>query len=259
MSGSSLSSRFLRKGAFIDETRVVLSHWDLAVTVQENLDRILADNPLGARSAGWLKEVRVTLLGRLRKLPPQGLKPLVMLAQTTCAKDVWVACLHWHLARQDTLYHDFVTGWLFSLFSEGVYRMRSEDAQAFVRERILALRGDDRPLSDYGTVRAARDLFRMAGDFGLVEGSAQKEFASYHLPQESFLYLLHAMVETGLNARRLIDSADWHMFLLDSSEVERELLRLHQYRKLHYEVAGSLVQLSLPCGSAAEYAKGLSS
>ena len=36
------------------------------------------------------------------------------------------------------------------------------------------------------------------------------------------------------------------MFLMRPSDVERELLRLHQFRKLHYEVAGSLVQLSLP-------------
>ena len=39
--------------------------------------------------------------------------------------------------------------------------------------------------------------------------------------------------------------------------VERELLHLHQYRKLRYEVAGSLVELTLPYGSAAEYAESL--
>ena len=37
--------------------------------------------------------------------------------------------------------------------------------------------------------------------------------------------------------------------------VERELLRLHQFRKLEYHVAGSLVQLSLPCGTSGEYAE----
>jgi hypothetical protein len=38
------------------------------------------------------------------------------------------------------------------------------------------------------------------------------------------------------------------------ADVERELLRLHQYRKLDYQVAGSIVQLNLPSGSC-EYAE----
>jgi hypothetical protein len=44
---------------------------------------------------------------------------------------------------------------------------------------------------------------------------------------------------------------------MDPGDVERELLRLHQFRKLHYEVAGSLAQIKLPATSAAEYAKEL--
>jgi hypothetical protein len=82
---------------------------------------------------------------------------------------------------------------------------------------------------------------------------------SYHLPEQSLLYLLHAMAEVEPNARRIIDSEDWHMFLMDSSDIERELLRLHQFRKLHYEVAGSLAQLKLPCGTTTEYARGFCS
>ncbi|RUW87272.1 DUF1819 domain-containing protein, partial [Mesorhizobium sp. M8A.F.Ca.ET.023.01.1.1] len=37
--------------------------------------------------------------------------------------------------------------------------------------------------------------------------------------------------------------------------VERELLHLHQVRRLDYQVAGSLVQLSLPCTNSREYAE----
>ena len=45
------------------------------------------------------------------------------------------------------------------------------------------------------------------------------------------------------------------MYLMDPDDVERELFRLHQYRKLRYEVAGSLAQLDLPCGTALQYAR----
>ena len=82
-----------------------------------------------------------------------------------------------------------------------------------------------------------------------------REFASFHLPEDSFLYLLHAMAEQKPGAQQVIESPDWHMFLMDSADVERELLHLHQYRRLHYEAAGSLAQLDLPCGSASEFAR----
>ena len=77
----------------------------------------------------------------------------------------------------------------------------------------------------------------------------------YHLPERSFLYLLHAMRDEKQSPGKVLASAEWRLFLKRPADVERELLRLHQFRKLEYQVAGSLVQLSLPCESAVEYAE----
>ena len=63
------------------------------------------------------------------------------------------------------------------------------------------------------------------------------------------------MREDQANAARIIQNPDWRMFLMQPADVERELLRLHQFRKLGYEAAGSLVQLDLPCTSSCEYAE----
>jgi len=101
----------------------------------------------------------------------------------------------------------------------------------------------------------ASALLRMAVDFGLMTGAAVREFSSYILPEESFLYLLHAMHEGYGNARDVVHSPDWRLFLMSTTDVERELFRLHQFRKLRYEVAGSLVELTLPCSSAAAFAE----
>ncbi len=94
-----------------------------------------------------------------------------------------------------------------------------------------------------------------AVDFGLLRGSVVKEFASFHLPERSFLYLLHAMRDENPSPSRLISSPEWRLFLMRPADVEHELLRLHQFKKLEYQVAGSLVQLSLPCANTREYAE----
>jgi hypothetical protein len=67
----------------------------------------------------------------------------------------------------------------------------------------------------------------------------------------------HAISETEPNAHRLAQSPDWHMYLMDAADVEREILRLHQFHKVHYQIAGSLAQLKLPCDSSADYAREL--
>src|ERR1700690_3492311 len=89
----------------------------------------------------------------------------------------------------------------------------------------------------------------------VLKGTGVKEFATYHLPDPSFVYLLHAMREETPSPRKVIGMPDWRMFLMRPADVERELLRLHQFREVDYEVAGSLVQLKLPCATAREYAE----
>ena len=103
--------------------------------------------------------------------------------------------------------------------------------------------------------RVAAGLLKIAVDFGLLRGSVVKEFASFHLPERSFVYLLHALRDEKLSPSKFVGSPDWRMFLMRPGDVEHELLRLHQFRKLEYQVAGSLVQLSLPCTSSREYAE----
>jgi hypothetical protein len=63
--------------------------------------------------------------------------------------------------------------------------------------------------------------------------------------ERSFLYLLYAIREELQNPRRVLESGDWRMFLMTPADVEREILLLHQYRKLDYHVAGSIVELNL--------------
>ena len=251
------SSRLTRKGALIDETQIVFRRWDERRSIKANIRAALIDNPIGAASQGWLSEVASTLSSRLSEMGDGELAALASLAQSEISSQVWRACFHWHCARTDFLYYHFATEWLFGEYRRGTHLIRSQDLVPFVKQQVVAAKGRGAKLSEYGVLRAARDLLRTAAHFGLLRGTVVKEFTSYHLPEESFLYLLHAMAEREPNARRIVDSIDWHMFLMDSSDVEREVLRLHQFRKLHYEVAGSLAQLQLPHASPASYARGL--
>ena len=95
----------------------------------------------------------------------------------------------------------------------------------------------------------------MAVEFGLLRGKAVKTFNAHSLPDRSFLYLLHVLREAHPNPRKIIEAPDWRMYLMRPGDVEHEILRLHQFHKLDYQVAGSIAQMKLPCATSAQYAE----
>jgi hypothetical protein len=251
-----ISSFTIIKGSLIDETFSVFRDWDFSLSRLENLRRVREENSIGAKSANWARDVGKVLN---RRFDPDGRdRVLVDLARAGCERETWKPILLWHITRDEFLLRDFLVNWLHPHFVQGTYRLHTGDVvsylQTLTKKRDVEWGGK---WTESTTGRVASGLLRMATDFGLLTGVLKKEFAPYHLPEPALLYLLHAMVEVEPNAKRVIESEDWRMFLMDASDVERELLRLHQFRKLHYQVAGSLAQLDLPSDSAADFAKGL--
>ncbi len=244
------STRLIRKGALLEETHRVFLDWDLGGSFEDNIARARELNLPAANNQGWLKEVITTISSRWHDEPM--LPAIVTLAQRA-SFDVWRACVLWHIGRRDELYYHFATEWLFQEYQDGAFRIRTAALEPFVDHLTRERRGE--PLSSYGTTRAARDLLRMASDFGLMTGTSVREFATYHIPEESFLYLLHALFEVNGNGRDLLQSPDWRLYLMSPADVEREIYRLHQFRKLRFEIAGSLAEITLPHGSAQKYAE----
>src|SRR5580700_935377 len=248
-----VSSFTIIKGTMIEETYAVFAAWDFARTKRENLDRLRNENFIGASSTTWLRDVAKVLN---RRFDPDGRdRALVGLAKNNCDLEEWKPLLLWHITRDEFLVRDFLQNWLFPSYDAGTFRVRPEELNDYLRG--VGMRGGttEHVWSEITVNRVAAGLLKMAVDFGLLRGSVVREFASYHLPERSFLYLLHAIRDESQSPRKTIDAPDWRMFFMRPSDVEHELLRLHQYRKLDYQVAGSLVQLSLPCANSRDYAE----
>lgn len=247
------SSFTVIKGAMIEETYAVFAEWNFNRSKRENLDRLRHENFIGASSATWLRDVAKVLNRRFD--PVERDHPLVVLAQHRLPMDEWKPLLLWHMTRDEFLVRDFIENWLFVAYEEGAFRVRSEDVEEYLT--TISKRGatTEHIWSEQTIKRVAAGLLKVAVDFGLLRGSVVKEFVSFHLPERSFLYLLHAMRDQNVSPNKVIASRDWRLFLMRPTDIEHELLRLHQFRKLDYQVAGSLVQFSLPCTSASEYAE----
>lgn len=250
-----VSSFTLIKGALLDETYAAFAEWDLARTQDQNLDRLRKTNWVGAPSSNWLRDVAKVIH---RRFDTHGRdRPLVILAQRGCPREVWDPLWLWHATQDEFLLADFLQGWLYERHSEGALRLRAEHLFEYLGSlpgRAEALTGTD-SWSESTTKRVASGLLKIGADVGLLRGAQVREFVPFRLPDPSFLYLLHAIAEREANARRLLGAPDWRMFLMTPEDVEREVLRLHQYRLLHFQAAGSLAQLRLPAPSLDAFAQ----
>jgi hypothetical protein len=248
-----VSSFTIIKGAMIEETYATFAGWDFGQSKRENLDRLRADNFIGARSSNWVRDLAKVLN---RRFQPDGRdRPLVLLAKYGLSIDDWKPLLLWHMTRDEFLLGDFLKNFLFEAYGTGTYHIRSEDVEAYLQS--IAARGaiTEHVWSTQTTNRVVAGLLKIAVDFGFLKGSVSKELTSYHLSDRSFLYLLHAINDEAGNPSKAVASTDWRLFLMRPQDVERELMRLHQFKELQYEVAGSLIQLHLPCATASDYAE----
>jgi hypothetical protein len=250
-----VSTRLSRKGPLVEETFIAFQRWDLNETLGKNLARLEGENPFGAKSARWLKEVTRTISARFRDAK---IRPLVLMAQAGCPLDTWKPCFLWHVARRDLLYYEFGIDWLYPAYRSGAYALRTKDLVEFVKTITAGRLAKSKQITEYGATRLARDLLMAAELFGLIHGNVSRVFSHRHIPVTSFLYIAQAIAETSGGGRALIDSADWKLFLLSPDDVEQEFHELHQFQKVRIEAAGSLISLKLPATSLEEYSEQVS-
>lgn len=250
-----ISSFSVIKGSLIEATYEALRHWDFSLSRKDNFSKIQEENMVGAQSSNWLFHVLKAI--KRRYDPELRDRALVEAAQSGMELSVWKPVLLWHFARSEFLVHSFLTHYLYDLYCSEKCSLTTQDVFPFFRN--LSAQGFSEPQNwtKQTSSRVASGLLRIAVDFDLMQGKTQKHFSSFHLPEKSFVYLLHAIYDQAQNPAALISSPDWKLFWYAEADVERELLRLHQYRKLIYERAGSVIQLQLPAASGLDFIRGI--
>jgi hypothetical protein len=245
------SSFLAIKGVMPEATFRAFESWDLGASTADNVARVRRTNPVGGPSAGWLKDFGKVLL---RRFDAEGLdRPLIELVQDGWDLETWRPVLLWHAARTDPLLTDFLSNWLFGLRDRGIAVISTPAAVEFLRTYLKQNLGPGKTWSESNLTHSAAALLKTAVDFHLLRGRVSKQFEPYRLPERSFFYLLQALMAKYASTERMLRAADWRLFLLRPSDVEEDLLRLHQFGKLRFERAGSMMELTLPQRTPADY------
>jgi len=251
----SYSSKIIKAGALLADTKTLLAHWDEALSVSENLQRFRRENILGKASRARADDILAIF--RQRYLTAESvIKALTILVKGRFPDQALDRILYFHAAQADPLLHDLVADVLWQFYSKGKTDIFVEDIQATIRHWVDTGQTTGR-WSDYTTLRVAQGILSTLRDFGVLEGNLHKRLAPQYLPAEAFAYIAFCLRQDQPSGQRLIADPEWRLFFLSHQAVERFFMEAHQRRLLEYYAAGSIVRITFPSASLAEYAHAL--
>jgi hypothetical protein len=249
------TSRIIKAGALIGDTKTLLSLWDVDASVEENIDRVWRDNVFGKASRSRVEDILAIFRRRFLTEGPVT-KALVTLIRHKLPSVALEKLLYFHAARADPLLHAAVTDILVPMMARGLLNINIQEFQ-----RSLAKWVDEGKTighwSEPTTARVAQGLLSTLRDFGMLQGAVHKKIAPTLLPIKSFSYIVFYLKEHQPSAAKLIELPDWSLFFLRKEGVERFLFEAHQHDLLEYHVAGSVSRLTFPAGTLEEYANVL--
>lgn len=231
------TSRIIKAGALLEDTRRFLEAWDVDLDQHLNLSRMRASGVLGKTRA---RSEDILLILRQRYVDPG---PHVVATLRRLAGDLRAfreAC-YYEAARSDALLGLFAQEPLYEWYAEGRPYLTAEDVSRWLRS--------DPRLPSWGSrtrERVAQGLLSTLRDFGILEaarGSSRKRFAPPRLSMRGFAYVALREGERGTSDRALLSSPVWQRYLLTPASVRNLFLEADRLGLLRYSEAGSAVRV----------------
>jgi bacteriophage exclusion system BrxA-like protein len=131
------TSRIIKAGALLDDTKTLLSHWDVTASVPENLDRIRRENVFGKASRSRVEDI-LAIFRQRYLTEAEVTKALVVLVKDRLPAASLDRVLYFHAARADRLLHDTVTEVLMPKQAQGITEIDLGELQRSVGIRDVS-------------------------------------------------------------------------------------------------------------------------
>lgn len=246
------SSKIIKAGALLSDTKILLANWNKDLAVAENLERFRKENVFGKASRSRIEDILP--LFRQRYLEEQHtINALFTLVKARLPAETLNPILYYYSVQADRLLHDIVVDVLWPMHQSGRSEIQADEIQ-----RVLNVWGSEGKTiglwNDTTTLRVAQGVLSTLRDFGILEGASRKRLAPMFLPVEAFAYIAFCLKQNQPSGDKLIDDPEWRLLFLSRDAIERFLMEAHQRRLLEYQAAGSVIRITFPSGTIEEYA-----
>jgi hypothetical protein len=249
------TSRIIKAGALLADTKTMLANWDERLSVAENLARFRRENIFGKASRSRIEDI-LTIFRQRYLVSASVTKALVTFVHGGFPNEALDRILYFHATQADALLHDTVTQVLARFHAMGKTDVTPGNIQAVVTRWVDEGKTSAK-WSEETILRVVQGLLSTLRDFGVLQGSVNKRLAPVYLPIEAFAYLAFYLRQRQPSGERLLDDPEWQLFFLARHAVERFFLEAHQRHLLEYRAAGSIIRITFPSNSLEEYAYAL--
>jgi len=251
------SSKIIKAGALVADTKTLLASWDSNLSVAENLDSFRRENIFGKASRSRVEDILAIF--RQRYLTEESVtKALIRLVNSKFPTEGFNCILYFHATQSDRLLHDTVTDLLASLCHLGRQDISVSDVKNWINKQIAQGKTLTK-WSDTTITCCAREILSTLRDFGILRGAVKKYLTPIYLPVQAFAYIALYLKQRQPSGEKLINATEWQLFFLSTEAVEYFFVEAHQHRLLEYHAAGSIVRIEFPTESLEEYAHVIAS
>lgn len=237
-----LSSSIAHHGAYIWETKRVLETYIETESYDAVEEAVLEENLLRKSSESYRRGI-LREITRRYDIDEDGYTetPLVRVFKRPIGESVQEWILYYEFS-QEPVVTLLTTEFLYPNFHGGALTLRKDDVVEFINELE-----DDYPVisswSENTRLRVAEHYLAAVKNFGLLEGSKEKEFKYIYPPDELILYVLYSLFEQDVTtADAVVEHPDWKLLLLTPEEV-RDRIQDVSPTHVTYEKRGSVERL----------------
>ena len=240
--GAVYTSRLLKGGAVVEDTRRVVELWDPDLSPGANLHRLSVENLLGKPSRSRIDDLLYRVVQRRYVEPGPHIIPA--LKGLVSDRRAFREACYYETSRADDLLAAFAVGPMWEWWLQGRLSVDTDDVVGWLHE--LAKAGKVPTWTDSVRTRTAQGLLSTLRDFGVLAGVARgrrKEIAPPSMTPRGFAYVAWREHEQGASSRALTSGSVWRRWLLDDASVEDLFVRSARLGVLRFSRAGSAVRV----------------
>jgi len=246
------TSKIIKAGALLADTKTLLANWDIDRSVSDNLEQFHRENLFGKASRSRVEAILRIFHQRYLK-DKAVTRALVYLVNKDFSSEGLNRILFFHATQSDRLLHDVVTDLLASMYEIGRYEVSANDVKTWISKQISEGKTQGE-WSDTTITRCARELLATLRDFGILQGAVKKRLTPSFVPVAAFAYIALYLKQRQPSGTKLIHDPEWQLFFLPDKAVERLFVEAHQVHLLEFYAAGSIIRIDFPTESIEEYA-----
>lgn len=249
------SSKIIKAGALLADTKTLLAYWDRALSVEQNLDRFQRENLFGKASRSRIEDILAIFKQRYLR-DAEILQALVVFAQAGYPAGSFDRILYFLALQSDPLLHDVVTEVLAPTYERGRQELLVVEVTRWLQQQVAEGR-TERPWGENTIERVAQGVMATLRDFGLLAGIIHKRITPPFMPTTAFSFIALLRYRDLQAGERLLRDPEWQVFLLSDLAIERLFAAAHQEHWLEYYAAGRVIRIEFPTLSLEEYARAL--